>query len=183
MSRVMSPNGVQVPVIAIANPTIPALNPFLAILYQQFLLKNVWLEYFAFSATWNTLLANAAGQQQTITIDPSIDFLVMQINLTAYSDVNTIVQSPNYLLEIQEKSGRSNWSDAAIHVNNWTGQSRDAGAVSYELPIPQYVRGNNTISCKLTNRTAVAAVVDLALMGLRITYNNASRVDLFGVPF
>jgi hypothetical protein len=171
--------------VMLLNPPVPALNPFLAILYQKFYERAVWLEFFVFSAIWNNpvLAANASGQQVTTTIDPSIDFAMMQMNLTAYSSPGVIVSSPDYLLGIQENSGRSVLSDQDIHVMNWTGQNRNSGSRSYDLPIPRYMRGNNTITAKLTNNTATAARVDLAYIGLRITYISTSRDQLFGVAF
>jgi hypothetical protein len=105
------------------------------------------------------------------------------MNLTSYSSAGTIVPNPDYLLEIQENSGRSVFSDQPIHVMNWTGQNRNSGSQSYDLPIPRYMRGNNTITAKLTNNTATAARVDLAYIGLRVTYIATSRETLFGVAF
>lgn len=169
--------------VQLLNPPVPSLNPFLAILYQKFFERAVWLEYFVFSAIWNTLAANASGQQVTTSIDPSIDFVMMQMNLTSFSSAGVIVANPDYLLSIQENSGRSVFSDQDIHVMNWTGQNRNSGSQSYDLPIPRYMRGNNTITAKLTNNTAVAARVDLAYIGLRVTYINTSREKLFGVAF
>lgn len=184
--RILTPNGggggAEIPVIAIANQPM-FLDPFRAMLFAQMLQRNAWLELFVFSATWNTLLASAVGQQAIMNIDPNIDFIALQMNLTAYSAVGTIVQSPDYLMEVQEKSGNNNWCDAPIHVQNWTGQSRDAGARVYDLPFPRYIRGNNQVVFKLTNNTATAARVDLALVGIRATYLEVSREQLFGVPF
>lgn len=169
----------------VLNPPIPSLDPFVAILTAQFLQKNVWLEEFTFTASWNTLSANAVGQTPTVamSIDPGIDFLAMELNLTAYSDVNTIVANPNYLLEITETSGRMVWADAPVHVSNITGQNRNSGSRPYHLVVPRYVRGNNTVTMKLTNLTATAARVDLAMPGYRVTYlNGLTRDKLFPIP-
>lgn len=172
----------SVPVV-LMNPPIPSLSPYLAILYSQFLARKVWLESFTFSCTWNTLAANAAGQQALMTIDPSIDFIALEMNLTSFSAVGAVVATPDYLLEVQEKSGNNNWSDGAIHVSNWTGQTRDGGASPWRFPFERYIRGNNTVQFKLTNNTATAARVDLALNGIRVTYVDTDRAKLFGVPY
>lgn len=192
MSRIL-PAGGQMPAelmaqgpvpVLLVNPPFPALDPFIAILTAQFLQRKVWLEWFVFTAVWNTLLANAAGQLPTVpmTIDPNIDYLVMQMNLTAFSDVNTIIANPNYLMEVTETSGRMNWQDAPMHVGNVTGANRNTGAQTYDLPVPRYIRGNNNVSMKLTNLTAVAARVDLAIMGYRVTYTGIRREELFPIP-
>lgn len=167
--------------VVLANPTPPSTDPFTAAINKAFEAKQVWLETFAFTAVFNTLAASASGQQATSTVDPSIDFLAYQMQLCAYSAAGTIVANPDYLLEVQEGSGRSNWSDGPVHVANWTSQNRDS-AQAYNFPIPRYIRGNNTISFKLTNNTATAARVDIALIGTRITYLATSRQELFNIP-
>lgn len=182
MSRQLQLPG-DIPMIAIANPTIPSLNPILAILYAQFLAKRIWLEEFTFTAVYNTLAASAAGQQASMNIDPNIDFIALQQNLTAYTAAGTILANPDYLMEVQEKSGNNNWSDGPVHVANWTGQNRNSGSVSWDLPFCRYIRGNNTLTYKLTNNTATAARVDIALNGIRVSYNQVTREQLFGVPF
>lgn len=183
MSRNIATQQPMATPVIVCNPPIPSTDPFTAILTSEFLKKNVWLEFFAFSTIWNPLLASAVGQQAQFTLDPGIDFIVQQINLNSESAAGTVVASPDYLLEIQETSGRSNFSDQAIHIANWTGQNRNSGAMPYNLPFPRYLRGNNTVNCKLTNLTATAARVDVAFIGIRVTYVNISRADLFGVPF
>src|SRR5438132_1100579 len=114
-------NGMPVTPVMVMNPPSSGLNPFLAILYREFEARRVWLENFYFSAIWNTLAASASGQQATMTIDPNIDFIALEMNLTSYSAAGTIVANPDYLMEVQEKSGNNNWSDGPIHVMNWTG--------------------------------------------------------------
>ena len=165
------------------NPPVPSLNPYLAVLYGLFLNRMVWLEFFSFSAVFNTLGASASGQQASMSIDPGIDFIGLQMNLSAYTAAGTILANPDYLLEVQEKSGNSNWQDQPTHVANWTGVNRNSGARPYDLPFSRYIRGNNTVVFKLTNLTATAARVDLALPGIRVTYTNIDRSKVFGVPY
>lgn len=169
--------------VVVVNSPIPSTDPFMAILTREFLQRNVWLEFFAFTAVWNTLTASATGQQVNTTIDPSIDFIIQQMNLTAFTAAGTILANPDYVLQITETSGRSNMSDDGVHVSNWTGQNRNSGAAPYNLPFPRYIRGNNTLSAKLTNNTATAALVSLAYCGIRVTYLNTSREALFNVAF
>lgn len=155
-------------------------DPILAAINRHFERGNIGVEFFVFSAVWNTLAASASGQLASVTIDPSLDFAVQEMDLTAYSAAGTIVASPDYLLEIAEKSGKGNWADGPIHVANWTGQNRNSGARPYKFATARLVRGNSSIQFKLTNNTATAARVDLALKGMRIEYKQITRDQLFG---
>jgi len=167
--------------VYVINQPPPGIDPFMAILYSQFLAGNVWLEYFVFTAFWRPLAANAAGAPAQTTIDSGIDFIVQQMNLVAFQNAGH-EDNPHLLLEVQETSGRANWSDQPVEVGNWAG-STIRGNHSYWLPTPRYVRGNNTINWKLTNRTAFVYDVDLAIAGMRVTYTNISREELFKVPY
>lgn len=168
--------------VKVVNQPVPSLDPFMAILYAQFLERKVWLEPFVFSAIWDTLSSGASGEQRTTTIDPNIDFVVQAMNLSCYKTDDTYVPTPQLLLEVTEQSGRANWQDQAINVGNWFGQTR-SGAISFIWPTPRYVRGNNTIQFKMTNLDALAYRVDLALIGMRVTYLKVSREELFNIPF
>jgi hypothetical protein len=176
------PGNIPIQPVVMLNQPPPGIDPFMAILYSQFLAGKVWLEYFAFSASWTPLAASASGASAQTTIDAGIDFIVQQMNLTAYNTDDTYEATPSLLLEVQETSGRANWSDQPIPVGNWCGNTR-GGNMSYWLPTPRYVRGSNTINWKLTNRAATAYDVDLAILGMRVTYTGISREELFKVPY
>jgi hypothetical protein len=165
--------------VQLLNPTI-ALDPFRQAVYSAFLRKEVWLEHFRFDLEWNTLAASAVGQIATVTIDPGIDYILLSQNLVAYSSAGTVVASPDYVLLMQERAGNTNWSDTTVHVGNVTGGTREG--VSGQLDFPRYIRGNNTLQCKITNRTTTAAVVNMDLGGIRVTYReDATRQRLFGI--
>lgn len=193
MSRIVAPNslfpgGVPTPPgslpiqpVIMLNQPPPGIDPFLAILYSQFLAGNVWLEDFTFSASWTPLAAAASGAAAQTSIDSGIDFIVQQMNLSAFKEDDTEIPNPQLLLEAQETSGRANWSDQPIAVGNWCGNLR-FGMAGW-LPTPRYVRGSNQINWKLTNRDAVAYNVDLAIKGMRVTYTGVSREQLFKVPY
>lgn len=154
-------------------------DPILAAIQRHLEMGNIGIERFVFSAVWNTLAASASGQAASLTIDPTIDFLALEMNLTSFSAAGTIVANPDYLLEVNEKSGKGSWADGPVHVSNWTGQSRNSGSRPYYFRPGWLIRGNNTVQFKLTNNTATAARVDLALPGLRVEYRNISRDQLF----
>lgn len=152
-------------------------DPISAALWEAFDQGKVDLQHFNFPLIWNPLLASAQAQQATVTIDPGISFLVQEINLVSYSTAGVQVVNPDYLLSIEEQSGATFWGSAAVHVGNWTGQYRSgsAGTGAHGSPgvmqFPRYIRGNNTITGKLTNQTVTQARVDLVLRGIRITFS------------
>lgn len=181
MARNVGNNG-PVPVMLMNAPSLT--DPFTTLLYAGFLRGELWLEFFGYTAEWNTLAASAVNALPATqpTIDQGTCFLLLSINLTSYTAAGTIAATPDYTLQITERAGGNNFSDAAIHVANWTGQNRNVGSTPYTLPFPRLLRGNNTIQLQLTNRTATAARVDIALLGIRCMFlKNSSLQTLFGI--
>jgi len=90
---------------------------------------------------------------------------------------------PDLLLTLQERSGASNFTDVAHHINLWTGQYRTSDPIN--LPSVRYIRGNNTILGQITNNSNTAFLrADLGLEGVRVTYldeNRFNRNSAFGV--
>lgn len=158
-------------------------NPFLVRLWDFFQTSRVKLKPYSFTAEWNPLAASAVGTQPTtpITIDPQIDFLLLQMNFVAYSttgDQNTARPTPNMLLSISEKSGANIFTDTDHHVALWTGNSLN-GAQSYTLPFPRLIVGNNAILAKLTDNGGSASRCFLGFEGMRIEYINTSHEEVF----
>jgi len=167
-----------IPTMVLNPPSL--LDPILQTAFEAFKRGDVWLEFFGFDFEWNPLIAHASGQQAEESMDPGIDFLLTDINLVSFSAPGTIVANPDYVMEIQEKSGRTNYSNTTLHVMNFTGNPRGS---SFKLPATRYIRGNNTVVAKLTNRTATAAVVNMEFLGWRMSYHGVNRTDLFNVPY
>ncbi len=161
-------------------------NPFLARLFDFWQAGRCLLKSFSYTAEWNPLAANALGAQPTtgITIDPGIDFLLMEINFVAYlkpgATDQAVLSVPNMLLSLQEKSGASIFTDTDHHVALWTGNAQ-AACTDFEMPFPRLIRGNNAILAKLTDNGGTATHCWLGLEGLRIEYVNAVRQEIF--PF
>lgn len=169
--------------VGLVNPPV-VVDPFQALLYKNFMEGKVWLEEFGFALTWDPLAANGSGVTSEATIDPGIDFLLLQVNFNAYPTTGvqtTPQQSPNMLLQLSEKSGAANFNDQAQHVGLWTGQYRDGGGQSGRLVFPRYIRGNNTVQGSLTDLGGTATRCECSLRGIRITYNSTSRSAMFGV--
>lgn len=160
-------------------------NPFLARLWDFFQSARVTLQPYSFTADWNPLAANSVGASPTtpLTIDPSIDFLLLAVNFVAYptTGVQTTPQAnPNMLLNLVEKSGANVFSDTDHHVALWTGNTQ-SGAMSYRLPFPRLIKGNNSIAAKLTDNGGTATRCFLGFEGVRVQYVDASRQEVF--PF
>ena len=158
-------------------------NPFLVRLWDFVLTGRVKLRPYSFTAEWNPLAANAVGTQPTtpITIDPQIDFLLLQMNFVAWptTGLQTSPQSnPNMLLNLSERSGANVFSDTDHHVSLWTGNAQ-SGAQGYDLPFPRLIVGNNSILAKLTDNGGTATRCFLGFEGIRIEYLNTTRSEVF----
>lgn len=158
-------------------------NPFLVRLWDFFQIGRVKLKPYSFTGEWNPLAANAVNAQPStpITIDPQIDFLLLQMNFVAYptTGLQTTAQpTPNMTLSITEKSGANIFSDSAHHVALWTGNSQ-SGAQAYNLPFPRYIVGNNSILAQLTDNGGTATHCWLGFEGVRVEYQNTTRDQVF----
>ncbi len=165
--------------------TFSSDNPFLARLWDFFQTGRVTLVPYSFTADWNPLAASAVNSAPTttMTIDPSIDFLLLQAHFVAYptTGIQTTPQAtPNMLLNLTEKSGANVFSDVAHHVGLWTGNTQ-SGAGAYNLPFPRLIKGNNEIQARLTDNGGTATRCFLGFEGIRVTYVNADRREVF--PF
>lgn len=161
-------------------------NPFLARLWHFWQQGAVLLSRYSFTGHWDPLTANAVGESDTFSIDPSIDFVLLEINFVAYGttgDQNTAVLSPNVLLSLSEKSGANLFSDEAHHVGLWTGASQNGRRIQ-SLCFPRLLRGNNEILASLTNNAGTPMEVWLGFEGIRVTYVNTQRQEVFpGMAF
>lgn len=147
---------------------------------------EVFCEHFTYSAAWVTgtataLGASATGVEVQVQINADSDFLIQEMNLTAETAVGVFLATPDYLLTIVIAGAGRQIMNQAQHVANITGSFQN-GQVMGRLPMPKLVQASNTISCSLTNRTAVAANrVDLALRGFKIFYSGGNRQQIFHV--
>lgn len=161
-------------------------NPYMARLWDFFQAGRVLLTDYRFTGHWDPLTATAVGQSDTITIDPSIDFLLCQLNYAAYpttgdpATLNTVQPTPNHTLNMTEKSGANLFQDEDHHIMLWTGGG-STGRRSYTLPFPRLLKGNNEVLAKLTNHSGTESEAWLGFEGIRVTYVSADRREVF--PF
>lgn len=160
-------------------------NPFMARLWDFFQAGRVTLSDYRFTGHWDPLTASAVGQTDTISIDPSIDFILVQLNYVAFATSepvipNTALATPNHMLSLSEKSGALLFQDEDHHIMLWTGGGT-TGRRSYALPIPRLLKGNNEILARLSDNAGTPAECWLGFEGIRVTYVNADRREVF--PF
>lgn len=127
--------------------------------------RQIELDYFVYTASWVNLLA-AITATVNVPLTADSDFVWDAFNLCAYSAVGVLVVNPDYLLQVFDTGSGRNLQDNPVHVNNVSGN----GQLPYILPEPKLFKGNATIQVTLQNLTAVAARVDVALIGRKVFY-------------
>src|SRR5262245_5078110 len=146
---------------------------------------EVFLEHFTYSAAWVTGTATALGANATVEVQIPInadsDFMIQEMNIVAETAAGTFLATPDYLLLLVVAGSGRQLMNQAQHVANSAG-SYQSGQVPGRMSMPKLVQASNTISCTLTNRTAVAANrVDLALRGFKVFYSGGNRQQIFHV--
>lgn len=136
--------------------------------------KRIECEPFIYVATWNTLAGNATTPVN-VAIQSDADFVLMKQHLVAYTGAGTLLVSPDYLIQFFDTGSGRNFQDAAVHIGNIMGP--DAGHPWF-WPEPKYVKGGSTLTVTLTNLTAVAARVDVALVGMKVYFLAGFNRDL-----
>lgn len=127
--------------------------------------RKIYLDYFVYTATWNTLAAGATTAV-TVPVQADSDFVLEEFNLVAFSAAGVLVPTPDYLIQLVDQGSGRALQDNPIHVSNVTGN----GPLPYVLREPKFFIGNGSIQITLTNLTAVAARVDAALIGEKVFY-------------
>jgi hypothetical protein len=151
----------------------------------------LYLDEFTYSAAWITGTPTALGANATqdvqIQINSDSDFIAQEYNLTAWTAVDTIYPSPDFLISIiRSGSGRELMSQAQ-HVGNFAGNYRSTSAnFPGKNPISSLYQGNLTVTIRLTNRTGNPMNrVDFALRGFKVFYQTnaqgvtGNRQDIF----
>jgi hypothetical protein len=128
-------------------------------------LKKVEADHFIYTATWNTLGANAVTPVN-VPIQNDSDFIIRWLALCAYTAAGTALANPDYLVTIFDTGSGRQFQDQMVHVSNTFGTAQ----WPFVLPEPKLVKGGSVIQVTLTNNTAVAARVDVALIGFKLFY-------------
>jgi hypothetical protein len=145
----------------------------------------VYCESFTYSSQWLTGTASALGASasvdQQIQVNSDSDFVMQEINLDAWTALDTIIVNPDYLLNIVMAGSGRQIFDRPQGVVSFTG-SFQQNKVPGKMPFPRIITANSTITNSLQNRTVTAANrVELVFRGFKVFYLKASRQDVFHV--
>lgn len=135
--------------------------------------RRIELDLFFYNAIFNPLGAGATANVG-VPITNDSDFILDALNLVSYSAVGILVPNPDYQIAIADTGSGRNLQDQPVHVANITG----TGQLSFILPEPKLFKGSATILVTLVNNTAVAAKVDVTLIGRKIFYLGNFTRDL-----
>jgi hypothetical protein len=151
----------------------------------------VYLDEFTYSWSWiagtPTALAASSTQDVQIFINSDSDFIAQEYNLTAWTALDTILPSPDYLLTIIRSGSGRELMNQAQHVGNICGNYRSTSAnFPGKMPCSSLYQGNLNVTARLQNRTVTAANrVDLAMRGFKVFYQTnalgqtGNRQDIF----
>jgi hypothetical protein len=164
----------------------------LEIMASAAMLKGlVYLDEFSYSASWVAGTATALGASATqavqILINSDSDFIVAEYNLVAFTALDTIIASPDYLITITRSGSGREVMSGPQHVGNFCGNYRSASAsFPGRKPIPALYQGNLIVTVTLQNRTVTAANrVDFEMKGFKVFYQTnaqgqtGNRQDIF----
>jgi len=136
----------------------------------------VYLDEFTYSAAWITGTGTALGAGATvdaqIQINGDSDFVVQELNLTAFDNAAppVIVASPNLLLTITRAGAGREIMNQAQHAMNLCG-SYAATRFPAKKPMPGLINKSNNLTLRLQNlSTTVFSRVDVALIGFKVFY-------------
>lgn len=154
----------------------------LEVLAREAMLQGlVYLDEFAYSAAWltgtTTALGASATQDVQIQINSDSDFIALEYNLTAWTALDTILVSPDYLITLIRSGSGRELMNQAQHVANFAGNYRSVSAcLPGRMPISSLYTGNLTVTVRLQNRTVTAANrVDFAMRGFKVFYQTNAQ--------
>lgn len=152
----------------------------------------VYMDEFTYSAAWIAATATALGASATVDvivpINSDSDFIAQQYNLTAWTALDTILVSPDYLITLIRSGSGRELMNQAQPVSNFCGNYRAvSGSYPGYNPISSLYQGNGTVTVRLQNRTVTAANrVDFTMRGFKVFYQTnaqgvmGNRQTIFG---
>ena len=164
----------------------------LEVMASAAMLKGLcYLDEFTYSVAWIAGTTTALGASATVDVQLFInsdsDFIAQEYNLTAWTALDTILPSPDYLISIIRSGSGRELMNQQQHVGNFAGNYRSTSAnFPGKNPISSLYQGNLNVTVRLTNRTVTAANrVDFALRGFKVFYQTnaqgqtGNRQDIF----
>lgn len=137
----------------------------------------VYLDQFDYSASWivgtgTALGAAPASVQAQIQINGDSDFIVQEMNLTAFDNgaPPAVVVNPNLLLTVTRSGAGRELMNAPQHVLNVCG-SYVGTRYPAKLPCPGLLNKSNNLTLSLQNlSTTVFSRVDVVFRGFKVFY-------------
>jgi hypothetical protein len=156
-------------------------SPLESLAREAMLQGLVYMDEFTYSAAWITGTTTALGASATVDVQVQInsdsDFIAQQYNLTAWTALDTILVSPDYLITLIRSGSGRELMNQAQHVANFAGNYRSASSnFPGDMPISSLYQGNGSVTVRLQNRTVTAANrVDFALRGFKVFYQTNAQ--------
>lgn len=136
--------------------------------------KRVEASFFTYGVLFNPLPAGGVLAVPT-GIEADSDFILTKLALTAYSAAAVPVVNPDYLSVIQDSGSGRLFQNQPIHVATLYGTAQ----LPFILPEPQLIKASSVVTITLTNNDpAVAAVVNISLIGFKLFYSQGFTRDL-----
>lgn len=126
-----------------------------------------WFDYNIFGVALPT-----TGANDSFSISSDSDFLLFQINGSAFQPAGTNIANPDILLDISDDGSERSFSTDPIHWVTIVGNAQNPGTLNE----PKLITKKSTITVALTNLSGGAfARVDLAFRGVKIFYTSQFR--------
>lgn len=104
------------------------------------------------------------------SVQADSDFVIRYVNLTAFDAAGNFVPNPNITLSLFDSGSGRNFQDNPILAGNYAGGRSNGGALPFIWPEPKLVSGSSVVVSTITNRSAIALVVDVAFVGSKVFY-------------
>jgi hypothetical protein len=146
----------------------------------------VYLDEFTYSAVWAAGTPTALGALATVDVPIQInsdsDFIVQEQNLSAIvvtpdspDDIHECVDCPDLLITLIKAGSGREVMNQAQHVTNIFGNYW-AAQFPGRKSIAALWQANNTITCRLQNRTATAFDrVEISFLGFKVFYQTNNQ--------
>jgi hypothetical protein len=161
----------------------------LELLASEAMLANlVYCDEFYYSAAWIGGTSTQMGALDTVEVQIQInadsDFIVQGYQLVAFSDADTIVDNPNFVLTLTRAGSGRQVMNQSQHVLALTGSGQN-GRFPSRKGMPAIVQSNNALSCKLqnlsnTDYSGAGGRIDLTLEGFKVFYTTDPRTGQQG---
>jgi|SRR4030095_2727840 len=140
---------------------------------QAMMDKLVYCQAFTYNALFasGTALGATSAVEVPVPINSDSDFIMQELNLTSWTAADTPEIDPDYTIMLTIAGSGRQLMNQELTVQNMCGSMLVNKAGLRRLPFPVLVQANNTVTVRLTNRSAQAANrVDVTMVGFKVYY-------------